>query len=148
MAQALPLVTMTVNRQGWQQVTAGLDHRKCLYDILCFTSPFGWELPLDTGHYCGNPKHSDNSCGLCFQISISSYTHFFFCYRHSRFGFLLGKLFVICLSNILDTYSIRKQSQLLWINEGGGGSWHFLLEILNCFICTNSIFSPPWQRGV
>lgn len=45
-----------------------------------------------------------------FQYSV---THNFFCYRHSGFGFTLSKLFVLCLSNILDTYSIRKQSQLL-----------------------------------
>lgn len=82
MAQLLLVVTVTVNRQGWQQVTASSDHRKCLSVNLCFTSLSGWELLLVTAHKYGNPKQSDNS----FSIFRPQLCIFFVV---ARFGFTL-----------------------------------------------------------
>lgn len=70
MAQLLPIVTMTVNSQGWQQVTLRPDHRKCLFVILCSTSLSGWELQLLVGHNYGKIK-TEPQLRLYFQTLIS-----------------------------------------------------------------------------
>lgn len=56
MFQLLPVVTMTVNRQRWQQPPARPDHRKCLCVIFCFTSLSASELCLVMGNNYGNKK--------------------------------------------------------------------------------------------
>lgn len=143
MAQLLPLVTMTVNSQGWQQVTASLDHRKCLSVILCFTSLSGWELRLVIGCNYGNQKQR-NISGSIFRSQFKySLTHspiflfweymfwfhaWLFCWPNSNWIYAIDatwygwsvEVFVVCLK-ILESTNIQTLHKCLNEKEGVWG---------------------------